>query len=176
MRTAAARLAHLKSHGTRLAGRELKTLLVEDPARAQRMALRVDGLYANFARQRVDAEAFAALLAMAEDADTTRAFRALLEGEAVNRSEGRPALHTALRTALDAPVAAQAAADVVAAQVGEAHVQHYQIVAVALQQRQGFATQGAAVNREAVGLEGIGEGVGNGRFVVDDEDFHGCDS
>jgi glucose-6-phosphate isomerase len=115
MRTTAARLAHLKSHGARLAGRDLKSLLAADTGRAQRLSLRVDGLYANFARQRVDAEAFGALLAVAEDAGMAAAVRALLEGESVNRSEGRPALHSALRTALEAPVAAKAAAEARAA-------------------------------------------------------------
>ena len=68
------------------------------------MALKVDGLYANFARQHVDAEALDALLAVARASGMGAAIRELLHGASVNRSEGRPALHSALRTAFEAPV------------------------------------------------------------------------
>ena len=124
MQTVAARLAHLKSHGARLAGRDLKSLLASDAGRAGRMALRVGGLYANFARQHVDAEAFGALLAIAEDAGMADAVRALLEGESVNRSERRPALHSALRTIVDAPIAARAAAEAGAARTRMTELAH----------------------------------------------------
>lgn len=110
MHSIAARLAHLKSHGARLAGRELKSIIASDAGRAERMALRVEGIYANFARQHVDTEALNALLAVAKASGMGAAIRALLEGESVNRSEGRPALHSALRSAFDAPMASKAAA------------------------------------------------------------------
>ena len=114
MHAIATRLQHLLDHGRRLAGRELKTLVAEDPARAVRMALRVDGLYANFARQHVDAEALDALLSVARASGMGEAIHALLHGASVNRSEGRPALHSALRTVFDSPVASKAAADAAA--------------------------------------------------------------
>ena len=102
MHSIAARLAHLKSHGARLAGHSLKQLIAREPDRAARMALKVDGLYANFARQHVDAEALDALLAVARASGMGAAIRELLHGASVNRSEGRPALHSALRTAFEA--------------------------------------------------------------------------
>lgn len=115
MDSMAARLAHLKSHGTRLAGHSIQSLVALEPDRATRMALRVDGLYASFARQHVDAAALQALLDMAQASGMASAIRDLLHGESINRSEGRPALHTALRTAFDAPVASKAAAEAAAA-------------------------------------------------------------
>lgn len=114
MESTASRLQHLQSHGARLAGRELKQLLAADPGRAVRMALRVDGLYASFARQHVDDEALEALFAVARASGMGEAIRALLHGEEVNRSERRPALHSALRTVFEAPVASQAAAEAAA--------------------------------------------------------------
>ena len=112
-----ARLAHLKPHGARLAGHSIKSLIALEPDRATRMALRVDGLYASFARQHVDAAALQALFDMAAASGMATAIRALLHGEPVNRSEGRPALHSALRTAFEAPRAAQAATEAAAARV-----------------------------------------------------------
>jgi glucose-6-phosphate isomerase len=89
--------------------------MADDADRGQTMALRVDGLYANFARQHVDAEAMQALMALARESGVCSAIHALLSGESVNRSEGRPALHSALRGSFDAPVAAAAADEATAA-------------------------------------------------------------
>ena len=60
-------------------------------------ALRVGPLYASFARQRYDREALDALFAIAEHVDLAGAMRRLLDGDMVNPTEGRAALHTALR-------------------------------------------------------------------------------
>src|SRR4029079_5650773 len=68
-----------------------------DPARSHEFALRVGPLYANFARQRFDRDALAVLLALARDTGVSRALRTQADGEVVNISENRPALHTALR-------------------------------------------------------------------------------
>ena len=59
--------------------------------------MRVDGLYANFARQRYDREAVEALFAVAEEAQLPAAMRRLVDGAIVNATEDRAALHTALR-------------------------------------------------------------------------------
>ena len=74
--------------------------LPADAARASEFALRVGPLYASFARQRLDATARDALFALAREAGLPGAIRSLVEGELVNSSEGRPALHTALRSDL----------------------------------------------------------------------------
>ncbi|RZA27876.1 MAG: glucose-6-phosphate isomerase, partial [Lysobacteraceae bacterium] len=53
--------------------------------------------YFNFARQSYDREAWAALLALARARGMEGAFRRLFDGDQVNVTEGRSALHTALR-------------------------------------------------------------------------------
>jgi glucose-6-phosphate isomerase len=111
MQSLAQRLEHLKSHGARLAGSELRQLISTDAGRSERMALRVDGLFVSFARQHVDAEAVQALLSVAQASGMAAAIPSLLHGAQVNRSEGRPALHSALRTVFDSPVASAAAAE-----------------------------------------------------------------
>ena len=94
------RLAGLDAHAQRLAGTSLAALIEADPARARDFALRVGPLYANFARQRYDRIALDALFALAAEADLAGAMQRQLDGEIVNSTEGRAALHTALRGGL----------------------------------------------------------------------------
>ncbi len=93
-------LDSLAAHAGRLVDIPLSAVIAADPARTARLGLRVGPIYANFARQRIDGPAWDALQALAGAADFPAALRALFEGEEVNRSEGRAALHTALRSEL----------------------------------------------------------------------------
>ncbi|RZA19356.1 MAG: glucose-6-phosphate isomerase [Lysobacteraceae bacterium] len=90
-------LAGLDAHAQRLAGTSLADLSAGDPKRARDFALRLGPLYANFARQRYDRAALDALFAIAGAIDLAGAMRRLLDGATVNPTEGRAALHTALR-------------------------------------------------------------------------------
>ena len=107
-------LASLDAHAQRLANTTLSTLIAGDPQRAGDFALRLGPLYANFSRQRYDRAALDALFSLAGKADFAGAMRKLLDGDVVNATEGRAALHTALRgdtsasaVARDAQVQAQ---------------------------------------------------------------------
>jgi len=99
------RLGSLDEHARRLSGTTLARLIADDPARSTDFALRAGPLYANFARQRYDRTALDALFAIAERADLAGALQRLCDGEAVNATEGRAALHPALRgdAAMTAP-------------------------------------------------------------------------
>ena len=90
-------LAGLDAHAQRLAGTSLASLIEDDPARARDFSLRVGPLYANFARQRYDRLALDAMFEAAGEADLASAMRAQFDGRIVNPTEGRAALHTALR-------------------------------------------------------------------------------
>ncbi|MBE2211075.1 MAG: glucose-6-phosphate isomerase [Xanthomonadaceae bacterium] len=109
-------LAQLREEAARLEGVSLQELMAADPARAVDFALRVGPLYANFARQHYDREALTTLFGIAHEADLPGAMQRLVDGEIVNATEGRAALHTALRgevsgapAAMEAQAAAQAA-------------------------------------------------------------------
>ena len=102
-------LASLDAHAERLAGTPLRELIAGDPARAGDFALRVGPLYASFARQGFDRAALAALFAMARERDFAGALRRLFDGEPVNTTEGRAALHTALRSDLSTAAVAREA-------------------------------------------------------------------
>src|SRR4249919_2322221 len=106
----------LSTAAARLVDTRLATLLDADPARCHDFALRVGPLYANFARQRYDRQALGVLFELAHATDVASALRRLVDGELVNRSEARPALHTALRGEVgQGAVAASAHAQALAA-------------------------------------------------------------
>ena len=100
-------LATLAPHAARLAGHPLAELIAADPERATAWALRAGPLYFNFARQRLDRAAFSALCSVG--AGLPAALRRMVDGAEVNGSEHRPALHTALRSALGEGETARAA-------------------------------------------------------------------
>ena len=90
-------LAALRGHAARLQDASLSGLNAADPARASEFTLRAGPLCASFARQRYDRAALDALFVLADDAGFAAAMRRLADGETVNVTEGRAALHTALR-------------------------------------------------------------------------------
>lgn len=99
----------LRTHADRLAATGLPALLRGDPVRATAMSMAHGPLYFNFARQCYDAAALDALLAMAQEREVANAIERLFDGEKVNVTEDRAALHTALRgDHSSAPVARQA--------------------------------------------------------------------
>jgi glucose-6-phosphate isomerase len=97
----------LRAHARRLQHRPLSALIADDPHRPRDFALRSGALYASFARQRYDRAALDTLFALAESADLAGALCRLFDGHAVNVTEGRAALHTALRSDLSASDAAR---------------------------------------------------------------------
>lgn len=99
----------LSVEAARLIQTPLSELTTSRADRAREFSLRVGPVYASFARQRYDAAARAVLLDLAQKAGVPAAFRALFDGEKVNVSEARPALHTALRSDLGQGEAARAA-------------------------------------------------------------------
>ncbi len=102
-------LARLREEAARLGDTSLQDLMTADPARAADFALRVGPLYANFARQRYDRAALNTLFDIAREADLPAAMRRLVDGDIVNTTEQRAALHTALRGDLSDAAAAREA-------------------------------------------------------------------
>ncbi|MBD3897739.1 glucose-6-phosphate isomerase [Halomonas sp. ML-15] len=71
--------------------------LFATPGRFARFSREAAGLTLDLSKQRWSDETHALLLALAREAGVPDAITRLLDGERVNRSEDRPALHTALR-------------------------------------------------------------------------------
>jgi glucose-6-phosphate isomerase len=87
----------LEPHARRLAGMHVRELFAADPERFARFSREACGLLLDFSRQRMDAEAFAALLDHAQQAGLATRIDAMLDGAIVNETEKRAALHTLLR-------------------------------------------------------------------------------
>ena len=88
--------AALAQHRARLAPQRTATFF-EDPQRFERCSASAAGLLLDYSRQPVDAAAMQALGALADAAGLTAALAAMFRGEAINTTEGRAALHVALR-------------------------------------------------------------------------------
>lgn len=100
----------LAAHSRRLEGQRIAELVAGDAGRVADFSRQVGPLHACFARQRIDRIALDALFGELEAAGARQALKALFDGDTVNATESRPALHTALRGDLsDAPAARDAA-------------------------------------------------------------------
>lgn len=75
----------------------LREMFAADPGRAERGTLDACGIRADFSRQLVDVPLFAAGMARCDEVGLRARIDAMFEGRIVNVTEGRPALHTALR-------------------------------------------------------------------------------
>ena len=87
----------LLAHRDALASRRLEQLWEDDPGRGTALTFPCAGLAADFSKQRVTSETLQLLAALARDRGLPEAIAAMFGGEAVNVTEKRPALHTALR-------------------------------------------------------------------------------
>ena len=87
----------LLAHRDTLAGQHLNALFAADPQRFARLSLRCGDLLADFSKQRLTAETLALLVTLAEARDLAGFLRRMTEGEAINATENRAALHIALR-------------------------------------------------------------------------------
>ena len=87
----------LRAQRARLADFSLREAFASDPQRFARYSLNQAGLFLDYSKNLIDDASLAALLELAEQAGLRQAIEALFEGRAVNASERRPALHTALR-------------------------------------------------------------------------------
>ena len=75
----------------------LRALREGDPARGKRFAREAAGIYFDFSRQRIDDDGLRLLTSLADAAGLRARIDAMWRGDAINTTEGRAVLHTALR-------------------------------------------------------------------------------
>ena len=97
--------AALAAHAARLRATTLRGLFADDPDRFRRFSATLDDLTMDFSKEKIDAPAFDALIALAEARGVAARRDAMAAGEAVNATEGRAALHMALRGSVAPEVA-----------------------------------------------------------------------
>jgi len=86
------------------AGRRISDLFVEDPKRADRFSAESGDMRLDYSRTGIDANARAALIGLCETRDVAGARDRMFRGAAINETEGRAVLHTALRNLDGGPV------------------------------------------------------------------------
>lgn len=89
--------SRLRACAEQLQDSTLRDLFAADPARGETLSLRAEGLLFDYAKQRVDADTMAALLALAEAAEVAAKRDSMFAGDPINNTEDRAVLHTALR-------------------------------------------------------------------------------
>ncbi len=87
----------LERHHREIAGRHLRELFAADPGRGERLALEACGLYLDYSKHRIDGVTVRLLCELAAESGVRERAEAMFTGEPVNATEGRPALHAALR-------------------------------------------------------------------------------
>lgn len=80
----------------------MQELFAQEPGRGTRLAAEAAGLYLDYAKQRASDETLSLLFDLAEEAKLAEQIRAMFAGEPINNTEGRAALHVALRAPEDA--------------------------------------------------------------------------
>jgi len=94
----------IESHQREMAGIHLRDLFAGDADRAADLSIHTDELFIDYSKNRITRETVSLLLQLADSIDLNGKITALLEGEIVNTTEHRPALHTALRRPADRPL------------------------------------------------------------------------
>ena len=87
----------LDAHLASLAPRRLRELFLEDPTRGERLTLEAAGWYLDYSKNRITPQTVALLLALAGQCRLPASIDAMFQGDAINASEDRAAMHVALR-------------------------------------------------------------------------------
>lgn len=96
--------AALADHREATRERNLRALFAEDAARFTSFSARLDDLLLDYSKTAVTSETLGLLLKLAEAADVAGKRDAMFAGEAINTTEKRAVLHTALRAPADSRV------------------------------------------------------------------------
>ncbi|MGN4052113.1 glucose-6-phosphate isomerase [Pseudomonas sp. SM4] len=87
----------LKEHRQAMQDFSMREAFNADPQRFNQFTLSSCGLFLDYSKNLINAQTRNLLVGLANEVDLKGAIKALFDGEIVNTSEGRPALHTALR-------------------------------------------------------------------------------
>ncbi len=87
----------LEAHFQKVKGLHLRQLFAEDPGRGERLTAEAAGIFLDYSKNRVTDETLRLLVQLAEQSGLRERIQAMFRGEKVNPTEGRAALHVALR-------------------------------------------------------------------------------
>jgi glucose-6-phosphate isomerase len=87
----------LQAHAEAVRSLTLRQRFADDPVRGERLCAEGAGLYLDYSRQRLGDDTLALLRELAQACGLPARIEAMFGGEKINSTEGRPALHVALR-------------------------------------------------------------------------------
>jgi len=94
----------LQQHQQNISGIYMRDMFAADPDRANRFSMALDGIYIDYSKHRITSETLDLLLTLASQTHLKNRIDELFNGSRLNRSEQRPALHTALRSPADSSI------------------------------------------------------------------------
>ena len=94
----------LVAHHRDIEGLHLRQLFADDPRRGERFSAEAAGWYLDYSKNRISDETLRLLLELAERCGLRERIAAMFRGDAVNTTEKRAALHTALRAPRGTPI------------------------------------------------------------------------
>ncbi|MBZ9728229.1 glucose-6-phosphate isomerase [Salegentibacter sp. JZCK2] len=94
----------LEKHFNQVQQLQLKELFEKDPERASAFTIAWEDFYLDFSKNRITTETRDLLLELAEECDLKSAINSYFKGDAINQTENRAVLHTALRAPANAEI------------------------------------------------------------------------
>jgi glucose-6-phosphate isomerase len=95
---------YLSNHLVDMAGIHMKDLFAKDPERFKKFSIQFNDIFVDYSKNRIDDKTIALLLQLAKECDLENAINSMFNGEAINETEDRAVLHTALRNRSNTPV------------------------------------------------------------------------
>ncbi|MDX1426282.1 MAG: glucose-6-phosphate isomerase, partial [Salegentibacter mishustinae] len=94
----------LEKHFSDVQQLQLKEQFEKDPERAAKFSIAWEDFYVDYSKNRITADTRDLLLELAEECDLKSAIDSYFKGDAINATENRAVLHTALRAPADAEI------------------------------------------------------------------------
>ena len=94
----------LVAHYADIKGEHMRDMFASDPVRFHRFSLQFGDILFDYSKNRITKETLDLLIRLAEESDLIQRRAQMFAGEKINNTEGRAALHTALRNRSGEPV------------------------------------------------------------------------
>jgi len=94
----------LEQHYKEVQGEHMKNMFDKDIDRADKFTIQWEDFYVDYSKNRINDTTIDLLNKLAEECGLQEAIDAYFGGDSINRTEGRPVLHTALRAAVNKKV------------------------------------------------------------------------
>ncbi len=94
----------LQVHFSKIQEVHLRDMFSKDPQRGRVFGIEAEGIYLDYSKNRIDQETLKHLFALADESELRPAIEAMFRGDAINITENRAVLHTALRAPRDARI------------------------------------------------------------------------